>query len=104
MENNNINIQPVQKPVFKENIVPEESSNKLVLCLVIGLVLIILVVGGVYMYLSRQQAVKNSAQTPLSAGGTTPVAQENLENDLNVIDVTNTDSDFVSIDKDLQQL
>lgn len=80
------------------NQVPEPSSNKFVLMFVAGLVIIILLVGGIYLYLSRQQAPSEVGPTP------TPVVQENLEDDLNSIDITSIDNDFTSVDSDLQQL
>ncbi len=93
------NVSPIQKPVFKENPVPEQSSKKLVLWLVIGLVIIIVLVGGIYMYLSRQQAVSNKIiPTP------SPIVQGNLENDLNAIEVASPEADFTSLDQDIQQL
>lgn len=105
MENNN----PVQTTVPTPTIQPapvvmppaeSEGSNKMVLWLILGLVAIVLIVGGVYIYFSNQQAIetKVTQQTPA------PAAQENLENDLNTIDVTNIDQDFSAIDADLGSL
>lgn len=80
---------------------PAEESNKLILWLVIGLVVIIVLVGGIYLFLSRQQGTTQ----PQTITSQTPAPQENLENDLNSIDVeTGADSDFTSIDQDLQSL
>lgn len=77
-----------------------EGSNKAVLWLILGVVIIALIVGGVYLYFSRQQGTENvvTQQTPA------PQVQENLENDLNAIDVANTDQEFIEIDQDLKNL
>lgn len=77
-----------------------EGSNKMVLWLILGLVIIVLVVGGVYLYLSKQQGAETVGTQPTP----TPVAEENLENELNAIDVTESNQDFSAIDQDLQSL
>lgn len=79
---------------------PEPSSNKFVMMLLIGIVVIIVLVGGIYLYSSRQQAANKNKQNAAPA----PVVQENLESDLNAIEVENTDTDFTSVDSDLQSL
>lgn len=75
-----------------------EGSNKMVLWLLLGLVAIVLVVGGIYLYLSQQQGAETTVTQPTP----TPVAEENLENELNAIDVAESDQDFTAIDQDLQ--
>lgn len=81
---------------------PPQSSHKMLLWLGLGLVLIVLVIGGFYLYSIRQQAalVKQTTVAPA------PVAvQENLENDLNSVNVDSTlDNDFSALDADLSQL
>lgn len=74
------------------------EDNKMMLWAVVGLVLVILVVGGVYFYLNSQQ---KPSPTPSSD---TPQTQENLENDLNAIKVEDMEKDFSSVDQDLQSL
>ncbi len=81
---------------------PPEESNKLIIWLIIGLVVVIILVGGVYLFLSRQQAA-SQVQTTVQAP--TPTPAENLEGDLNSIDVdSDATSDFTQVDQDLQQL
>ncbi len=78
----------------------ENSSKKFVLMLVVGVIIVMALVGGIYLFLSRQQASSEANQIPTPV----PVIQENLENDLNTIEVANPDADFTSLDSDLQQL
>ncbi len=78
----------------------EHSSKKFVLMLVVGVVIVMALVGGIYLFLSRQQAISEANQIPTPI----PVIQENLESDLNAVDVANPDADFTSVDSDLQQL
>lgn len=77
------------------------ASKKMILWLILGIAVIVLAAGGIYLYLSRQQTAKNLrtavTQTPA------PV-QENLEDELNAVDVENLDQDFSSVDQDLKQL
>lgn len=71
------------------------------LWLVLGLIVIGVVVAGVYWFLSQQSAIPSVQQTynkPVTQKG------ENLDADLNSIDVKNIDSDFASVDQDLQSL
>lgn len=78
---------------------PKSNESKMVLWLIGSLVLIILVVGGIYFYLTSQQKAQIQP-TP------TPAAkvQENLENELNALDVGDLDQEFSEVDKDLQGL
>lgn len=99
---NNAAVQPAppQAPIKAA-----PASKKMILWLILGLAVIVLAAGGIYLYLSRQQTANslqtNATQTP------TPV-EENLENDLNTdlntIDVEGLDQDFSSVDQDLKQL
>ncbi|MBU1031835.1 LPXTG cell wall anchor domain-containing protein [Patescibacteria group bacterium] len=90
--------QPAKTFTSSQNPAPETGSNKFVVWLLVGLVLIILMVGGVYLYLSRQQAAPAAVPTP------TPVVQENLEDELNAINIASPDADFTSVDQDIEQL
>lgn len=86
---------------------PKESS-KIILWFVAGLIIIALIVGGGYFYLSRQQItpVQTQNQTPVTVNSPSPSTQQSLEGDLNNInvDTSGADSDFVGVDQDLQQL
>lgn len=77
-----------------------EGGNKMVLWLIIGLVVIILIVGGIYFYMSKQQSVSNPSATPAPASQ----SQENLENDINSVDVSAVEGDFSPVDQDLKNL
>ncbi len=115
MDNNNpaqtqvtVNVPAAPQPAVPQVPAPSASpngSNKVILWFVIGLIIIILAVGGVYFFLSRQQAVAPQTITP-SQTSPSPSPQANLENDLNNInvDASGTNNDFVAVDQDLQQL
>lgn len=93
-------------------IVPEvESSgegNKTVVWFIVGLVLIGVVVGGLYWYMSKQQTTSgNSNPTGYTAPKTTTAntPTTTLDQDLDAINVQASDSgDFNSIDQDLKSL
>lgn len=106
MDNNNpVTPNPAPQPTppqAEEN----KGSNKIVLWFVIGLVIVVMAVGGIYLFLSRQQAAAPKL-APRSATTQTPKPSpaENLEADLNSIDVeSGADKEFTSIDQDLQAL
>ncbi len=80
-----------------------KESNKLILWFVLGLMVIAVLVGGTYLFLSKQQAVDLKQQT-LKTQTPAPVVQENLENDLNNISIDDGSKDFAAVDQDLQQL
>lgn len=93
-------VQPVQPPGPQP---VEEGSKKMGVWLIGGVVLILLIVGGIYLYMSRQQA-KQSLQTE-TPPATTTAPQDNLENDLDAVNVESpVDSEFTSVDQDLQSL
>ena len=75
------------------------DNKKTTLWFVGGLVLVILVVGGIYLFLSSQQP-KSQAPEP------TPKAavEENLEEDLDTVNVGNIEGEFTTVDSDLQKL
>lgn len=96
-------VQPVQpaQPAAPQPV--EEGSKKMGVWLIGGVVLILLIVGGIYLYMSRQQA-KQSLQTETPPAATT-APQDNLENDLESVNVESpVDSEFTSVDQDLQNL
>ena len=94
MENNQI----IQTP-------NEGSGNKLILWLVGGLVIVIIIVGGLYWYLGKQQTSQPSVQSNTPQSSSQPqVTSENIDQELNAIDVQTSDSDFRIIDQDIGSL
>lgn len=101
-------VQPAQEAAPQPINVPQTSNgsggNKILLWFVIGLVIVVALVGGIYFFLNQQQAStpKETAvvQTPI------PSPKEDLEGELNSInvDTATESSDFSSVDQDLQQL
>lgn len=92
-------VQPVAPPLTNGS-----GGSKMVLWFVIGLVAVIALIGGIYLYLSKQQAAVPQSDVVKQTPAPTPA--ENLENDLNSInvDTSTQSSDFVPVDQDLKQL
>lgn len=102
MDNNNPPQQPsAPQPQPNPAVVQSDAAgnNKAIFWLIGGLILIILVVGGIYWYLSSKQTVQ-PAQPTVSKSAT----GDTFDQDLNSIDVQAADSDFTSVDQDLQSL
>lgn len=101
VDNNN---PQVPTPALAQQPADEKTGgNKMVLWFIIGLVIVIALVGGIYYFLSKQQVATQPeviTQTPA------PTPAENLENDLNNInvDTSTTSSEFNTVDQDLQAL
>lgn len=75
------------------------NNNKMILWLVGGLAVVILVFGGIYFYLNSQKKPQiKPTPTP------TPKVQENLESELNSVEVNNLDTEFTTVDQDLENL
>lgn len=96
----------VQQPIQAS--AQNSEEKKLILWLVGGLILIILVVGVIYWFLSKQ--AENTAK-PTQQEEATKAPQltlqalnEQLETELNSLEVQAPDSDFQEIDQDLQNL
>lgn len=88
MDNNN----QIQQPES------EGENKKTIMWLIVGLVLVILLVGGIYWYLGKQQET-----TPQSTPQP-PTTESNLERELDAINIEAEDSDFTSVDADLESL
>ncbi|MBI2196656.1 hypothetical protein HYU45_03520 [Candidatus Daviesbacteria bacterium] len=79
----------------------------MVVWLVVGLVGIIVIVGVIYFLLSSRQAAINTSKTEqpvVQVSPEPPDTVDALERDLNALEVSDSDSDFTSIDQDLEQL
>lgn len=84
-----------------------KESNKMIFFLVGGVIVIALVVGGIFWYLSNQQKPSQTANqntnTAVNTKSTNNV--DSLNQDLNSIDVQASDSaGFDALDRDLQNL
>lgn len=79
------------------------SGGKNMMWVIIGLV-VILLLGGVYWYLNiRQVNPKISVQTTGQAKPTTTSA-DSLEQQINTMDISDSDSDFTGVDADIKSL
>lgn len=86
---------------------PEKHSNKLVLFLILGLVLIGIIVGGVYLYMNNKQVaeLKKEEGAIQTLPVTTPKPSEpSLDSQLSDINVATDESDFTQVDQDLSGL
>lgn len=88
---------PVTSPNIAET-PPAGEGNKMIW--VIVAVIVILIIGGLYFYISSQQNGTPVEQTPTQ----TTKVQENLDSDLDDINVSSGEDDFSSVDADLQSL
>lgn len=81
-----------------------DGSKKMVLFLIGGLIVIILVVGGIYYYLGNKQqtpAVVEQVPTPTAQ----PQTAQDLETELNTtVADPSLDTDFSSVDKEIESL
>lgn len=107
MDNNNP-IIPVTPPAPVISPVPtsDGSGNKMIIFFVVGFVAIILVVGGIYMYLNMQQAVPEPVAESIITTPVVPKAEvkDPLDVDLEAINVASDEAEFNSVDQDLQSL
>lgn len=100
MDNNNPTPSQPDPSVIQQ---PVGEDNKMGLWLLVGLVLVIVVVGGIYWYLSNQQTAQNTPVLKTSTKST--ITEENLEEELNSIDAEASGSnDFKAVDSDIQGL
>lgn len=114
MENNNptpppapqpqqlVNQQPMGQPTQTPAPKVEGESHKMILWLVAGLILIIAVVGGVYLYMVNQQ--KGSTQGAPTAVVTQPESVDSLEKEVVSEELEDIDKQFQSVDKDIESL
>lgn len=117
MDNDNqkpiTNAQPIQPSASSEPSVPQATvseasgdSNKMILYLIIGLVIVVALVGGIYFFLSKQQtAIETNTNQPVAQVSPTPQdTVDALDRDLSALNIGTADSDFSSVDSDLEQL
>ncbi len=72
------------------------QSKKMILMLVGGLILVLVLIGGAYLYVSRSGTTQNQTQTVQQ--------QDTLETELNQINVEDLESEFSTVEADLQNL
>ena len=88
--------QPPQPP----NIV-QKSSKKMILILVSGLVIAVVLIGGAYFYVNNRGVKQSQLQTPPSP---TPQTQDVLDTELNKVNVEDLETEFATVEADLQNL
>lgn len=101
--------QPAVQPQYPNPNPSSDDPKRLIIWFVMGLIAVAMLVGGTYVFLSKQSATVPASQTIVNQQVRTQaleVPQENLEADLNNInvDTATTDGNFTSIDQDLSQL
>lgn len=117
MDNNNPSLQPQpaaniplpQSPIPQTPLpaaAPESGdSKKIIIYFVVGIIVIALLIGGAYLFLSTQQSNTETQKQPIVEAK--PKEQDTvdaLDKDLESLEIANTDSDFSTVDEDLQQL
>lgn len=86
---------PVQNPPVSGE--PPKSSKKMILMLVAGLVVAVVLIGGAYFYVSSRGAKPSQIQTP-------PQTQDVLDTELNRVNVEELETEFATVEADLQNL
>ena len=108
MENNNPAPQTTpSQPTMQQNPQPTAPSggSKMFLWIILGLIVTILIIGGVYWYLNNQQSKTDQANTSQTQSSAVPVkAESSLQTDLNSIEIPDVDNQFATIDKDINSL
>lgn len=88
-------VTPVADPLPNGQSVKKSKT----MWLIVGLVVVILLIVGIYLLQSRQKASQSVKVSP------SPVAaKDNLEQDLNSLNVGDVESEFSTVDQDLQSL
>lgn len=77
----------------------DTGSKNIMIWVIVGLVILILAVGGGYLYMSRPTGTKLQTTPP-----STTKAAGSLEDELNALDVESEGNDFSQVDRDLQSL
>jgi len=85
-------VNTVQDPVSGEQ---PKSSKKMILMLILGLVIAVILVGGVYFYVNRSKQTQSQQ---------TPSQQENLEAELEQVEIEDLEEEFSTVEADLQNL
>jgi len=107
VDNNNTNPPVEASPVVSPD--PVHGSKKMIFWLILGI--IILIIGGIGVYLSKQQSSTPVASGAIERATSQPQATitpttntDNLEQQVNLIDIQNPDSNFTQVDTDLQNI
>ena len=84
-----------------------EGVNKMIIFLVVGVIVVILIVGGIYWMLSKQQAsTQPGNQQTSNTAPSKPLTnlKDALDQELDAINVSASEGDFQSVDQDLKSL
>ncbi|MDP3733285.1 MAG: hypothetical protein Q8Q91_01970 [Candidatus Daviesbacteria bacterium] len=91
-------VTPQPEPVVMQVPPASPPAKGKTMWLIVGLVLVILLIAGIYLLQSRQKASQPSKASP------SPAVTDNLEQDLNSVDVGDLETEFNTVDQDLQNL
>ena len=107
------NSQPTEEATKPSPVITETEDhakdNKMIIRIVLGIVLIVLMVGGIYWYVSNNQKTSTKVLTKpeISSSANKKVSTtsiDTLEKDANSMDVQSADTDFTDLDTDLKNL
>lgn len=93
---------PVTQPAA--NIVQEPPKGNKMLWITLGVVVLILVVGGVYWYITSGQKAAPTTVQPSPKPTASPQTVDTLEKDLNSVSLDDLDKEFSTVDTDFQGL
>ena len=102
-------IVPPQTPMQTPVVLPAEkrSTGKLIMFFILGILVILALVGGVYWYLSSLQS-SNASKTSVESTPVPVIEQQALKEDLQAeldnINIATDESDLIPVDQDLQGL
>ena len=109
----NNNSQPADEATKPNPVITESEDhakdNKMIIRIVLGMVLIVLMMGGIYWYVSNNQKASTQVQTQPEISNSTnkkasTTSVDSLEKNANSIDVQSADADFTDLDTDLKSL
>ncbi len=89
---------PQSEPVVMQIPPTPPPAKGKTMWLIVGLVIVLLVIAGIYLLQSRQKAGQSLKASP------SPAVTDNLEQDLNSVNVGDLETEFNTVDQDLQNL
>lgn len=89
---------PQPEPVVMQVPATPPPAKGKTMWLIVGLVIVLLVIAGIYLLQSRQKAGQSLKASP------SPAVTDNLDQDLNSVNIGDVDPEFSTVDQDLQNL
>lgn len=90
----------VPDPASGPNMAQASSRGNKMMWLILATVVVLLVIGVVYYYLNSNKPAAPVEEVPAQ----TTKVQENLDDEVNAINVSDGENDFTSVDSDIKSL